>query len=540
MSLLLDRRRLLQLGTFGAGALVVPGTAAALVAARGFTHNVASGEPSQNGVLLWTRYVGSGETKLAAEVAESDSFDRLVAGGEAVASPGRDHTAKVTVTGLQPNRWYYYRFRAPNGDVSPVGRTRTLPDGPVGRFALGVFSCSNLPFGWFNAYAHAAVRSDLDLLVHLGDYLYEYERGKYPGFDRALPGRLIKPATEIVHLTDYRLRHAAYRADPDLRRLHQAFPIIAMWDDHELTNNAWKNGAENHQPDKEGDWEIRKATAMRAYREWMPVSDHAYEEYRIGNLATIFRPETRVVGRVEQLSLDRVLKDQADPKAALIAFRDGPWKSAERTILGAEQEQRLAEGFRRSVASGVRWQVLAQQLIVGSLALSSKAAEWIGRNASEQTRRNTQIGLLASSLGLPMNMDMWDGYPAARDRLLKSAQEANANLVVLSGDSHNAWAFDLAQNGAPAGVEFAGQSVTSPGYEGFAPGVSTSDLAAGTMERNPQLKWANLERRGYMTVELTPARAIAEYVMLETVRQRSTALAGTHRMSVSHGSNRLA
>ena len=536
----LDRRRILQLGLFGAGAMSLPGTAAALATAAGFTHDVASGEPSQTSVLLWTRYVAASETKLVAEVAESDRFDRLIGGAEGIAAPDRDHTLRLTVSGLLPDRWYYYRFRAPNGDTSPVGRTRTLPDGPVARFSLGVFSCANLPFGWFNAYAHAAGRNDIDLMVHLGDYFYEYERGKYPRLEEALAGRLIEPANEALHLADYRLRYAAYRADPDLRRLHQNFPMIAMWDDHESANDSWQGGAENHQPESEGTWDARKTAAMRAYREWMPVSDNAFEEYRIGDLATIFRPETRLTGRAQQLSVARALAGQIDAKAALTAFRDGPWMAPERTILGLNQERTLADGFRRSVRSGARWQVLAQQIVMGSLALSPQAADWTIGTQNEQTRRRVEIGLLASSLGLPMNLDMWDGYPAARDRLLQSAQVADANLVVLSGDSHNAWAFDLAQSGAPAGVEFAGQSVTSPGYESYAPGVSTEALAAGTIERNPALKWANLERRGYMAVELTPAAATAEYVLLDTVRTRSTAIAGTHRMTVRHGTNRLA
>src|SRR4030095_9193496 len=357
--LLLDRRRILQLGAFGAGALAVPGTAAALASARGFTHNVASGEPSQNSVLLWTRYVSPGETKLAAEVSTSDGFDRVIAGGEAAASPDRDHTAKVTVSGLEPNLWYYYRFRAPNGETSPVGRTRTLPDGPVGRFALGVFFCSTLPFGWFNAYGHAAGRHDLDLIVHLGDYLYEYQRGRYPEADEALPGRLIDPASEIFHLADYRLRHAAYRADPALRRLHQTFPMVAMWDDHESANNSWRDGAENHQPATEGAWQSRKAAAVRAYREWRAVSDNAYEEYRIGDLATLFRPDTRLAGRSEQLSLTAALAGKQDLAAAIAAFRASVWRDTARTMMGLEQERLLTNGLQRSMASGTRWQGLA-------------------------------------------------------------------------------------------------------------------------------------------------------------------------------------
>lgn len=532
----LDRRLLLQFGAFGAGALAIPGAAAA-IAARGFTHGVASGEPSQNSVLLWTRYVSARDTMLHAEVSESPSFERVVDGGSVTASAEHDHTAKLTATGLQPGRWYYYRFRAANGDVSPVGRTRTLPDGPVGRFGLGVFSCSNLPFGWFNAYAHAAVRDDLDVMVHLGDYLYEYQRGRYPAESASLPGRLIDPASEIIQLADYRLRHAAYLADPDLCRLRQSFPLIAMWDDHESANNSWIGGAENHQPATEGAWAVRKAAAARAYREWLPVADSDYQEYRIGDLATIFRPETRLTGRTIEHTLAEAAAG-ADLKAALTAFRDGPWQDPSATIMGLDQERRLAEGLRRSAADGVRWQVLAQQVLMGSVFTPPEAVDWLGPNADARSKTHRQIELIASSLNLPENLDSWDGYPAARSRLLKSAQDANANLVVLSGDTHNCWAYDLDQGGAPAGVELAGQSVTSPGLESEIP-VSPSDAEQAVMRRNPALKWANFERRGYLSVEITPSHVTGEWNFLETIRQRSTALAGSHRMRVAHGSNRL-
>ncbi len=536
----LDRRRLLQLGAFGAGALAVPGTAAALASARGFTHNVASGEPSQNSVLLWTRYVSPGETKLAAEVSASDSFDKVIAGGEAMASPDRDHSAKVTVSGLEPNLWYYYRFRAANGETSPVGRTRTLPDGPVGRFALGVFSCSNLPFGWFNAYGHAAIRRDLDLMVHLGDYLYEYERGKYADADEALPGRIIDPASEIIHLTDYRLRHASYRADPDLRRLHQNFPMVAMWDDHESANDSYRDGAQNHQPETEGPWEMRKAAAVRAYREWMPVSDAGYTEYRIGDLATLFRPETRLTGRTKQLSMAAALAGKQDIAAALADFRNHQWRDPARTLMGLEQERLLYAGLSKSTAAGTRWQVLGQQVLVGSTSVSPQFAAWVSAGSDPDARQRAALGLAAAKAGLPFNMDAWDGYPAARERLFKAALEANANLVVLSGDSHNAWGFDLDLGGTPAGVEFGGHSVTSPGYEHSFPKVDPNDFAKELVEHNRQLKWANTRDRGYLTVVLTPKRAIGEWLFLDTIRERSTALAGTHRMAVQRGSNRLA
>jgi alkaline phosphatase D len=534
----LDRRRLLHLGMFGASALVIPGTALAISSARGFTHGIASGEPSQNSVLLWTRYVGKGETRLTAEVAESATFNRIVASGEAMASAASDHTAKVTVSNLQPGRWYYYRFRSPDGASSPVGRTRTLPDGPTARFAMGVFSCSNIGFGWFNAYAHAASRTDLDAVVHLGDYFYEYARGTYPSRQEAVAGRL-PIGGELIHLTDYRLRHAAYRADPDLQRMLRNFPLIAMWDDHESANDSWVGGAENHQPKTEGPWEPRKQAAIKAYREWMPVGDETYAEYRVGDLATVFRPETRLTARTHQLWLEGDVKGKPDQEALIKAFRDGPWSDPSRTLMGAAQERQLADGFRQSAAAGVRWQVLAQQVVMGPLSLPAEASDWLPADADQNSRESTRVGVLASSLGLPFNFDDWNGYPAARARVLRSAQEANANLVVLSGDSHNAWAIDLEQGGARAGVEFAGQSVTSPGWETDVRQVSPRDIERALIARNKDLRWANLERRGYFSLELTPDRATSEYQLLDTIRQRSTALAGTHRMSVERGANRL-
>ena len=539
MSFEIDRRRLLRLGAFGAGALAIPGMALAVSAARGFSHGVASGEPSQNSVLLWTRFVGRGETRLAAELADNESFDRVIPGGEAVASPRGDYTAKVVVNDLAPNRWYFYRFRAPDGTTSPVGRTRTLPDGPVGRFALGLFSCSNIGFGWFNAYGHAAGRSDLDLIVHVGDFYYEYQRGDYPSVAESVAGRLIRADHDAIDLTDYRLRHAAYRADPDLRRLMQNFPWVAMWDDHESANDSWMGGAENHHPKAEGPWDARKAASVRAYREWMPVSDATYEEYRIGDLATIFRPETRLTGRTHQLWLEGEVKGKPDLEARIKAFRDGPWSDPSHSMMGADQEKKLADGFRRSTAAGVRWQVLAQETVMGRTLLPKQATGWLGPHPSQSARASTEIGLIAASLGLPFWFDNWDGYPAARSRLLRSAQEASANLIVLSGDSHNAWGFDLDEGGKPAGVEFAGQSVTSPGYEADLAQVNSRDLERAFMERNPLLKWANLDRRGYVSVELTPDRATGEWQMLDTIRKRSTTLAARHSMSVTRGTNRL-
>jgi alkaline phosphatase D len=537
--MLIDRRLLLKGAALGAGVLALPAWAQVL-AARGFTHDVASGEPGPDRVMLWTRYIPeAGATgRLRWQISRDAEFTMVVAAGETEAAPERDWCVKPVATGLAPGGWYYYRFLDAAGQTSPVGRTRTLPDGPVGKFTLGVFSCSNLPFGHFNAYAHAAARADIDLMIHLGDYIYEYPVGTYPSLDQAVAGRLIQPATEIIALADYRLRYASYRSDPDLQRLHRMFPMVMMWDDHETANNSWVGGAQNHQPETEGPWDVRKAAITQAYREWMPISDEAWTRYRIGNLADLFRPETRLTGRDKQFEVSDILRDRPDRAGALTQFRDGPWQEPARSVLGLEQERWLTEGLRRSTGEGVKWQILGQQVIMGSMSFAPEIVNLLGESMTDALRQRAELVLAQSQAGLPMNLDMWDGYPAARTRLLGSSQEADANLIVLSGDSHNAWAFELPNAGMPAGTEFAVHSVTSPGNEGSIP-ADPAEVARAYVGHNEQLKWADTSRRGYLTVELTPQRATGEWVFMDTVRERSLVLAGRHTMRVAHGTNRF-
>lgn len=536
-----DRRGFFIGGAAGMAALATPLRAAGF--GTGFTHNVASGEPGQDRVLLWTRHVGTGGAeKLRYEVAEDSAFSRIASGGEALAGPERDWCAKPVATGLQPGRWYYYRFIAPDGSISPIGRTRTLPDGAVDRFRIALFSCSNYGFGLFNAYGHAAQQGDFDLAIHVGDYIYEYPQGAYPALDKALAGRILSPAGEIVALADYRLRYATYRSDPDLQRLHQLYPMIAGWDDHESSNDSWRDGAQNHQPDTEGEWGVRKEAAIRAYREWLPVSDEAYwARYDIGTLASLFKLETRLTARDKQLTLPAISAqtDPAEVDRLFAAFRDGAWADPARTVLGQTQEQWLISGLRDSVRSGRRWQVLAQQVIMGSLAMPTDLAGGLAETMPDAAKARFLAGLAASRNDVPSSMDGWDGYPAARARILSAAQEAQANLVVLSGDSHNGWAFDLDQGGKAAGVEFAGQSVTSPGAESWASYATPDQLARAMVARNGQLRWVDTSRRGYVALELTPARVTGEWRFMDTIRQRSTALSGTHRMSAPAGVNRF-
>lgn len=541
MTIHLDRRLLLKAGTLGLAALATPGVAAILTA-RGFTHGVASGEPSGQSVLLWTRYAASGDTRLRAEVARDAGFTQVVSGGEVVASPANDCCAKVTVDGLEPDSWYFFRFIAPDGSMSAVGRTRTLPTGDCQRFGIGLFSCSNLPYGWFNAYGHAAARQDLDLLVHVGDYIYEYGAGTYP--EVPVAGRMLAPDHEILTLADYRLRYAAYRSDPDLQALHQRFPMLAQWDDHELANDAWKDGAENHQRETEGEWSVRKAIAERVYREWMPVSDAAYNSFQIGSLATLFRPETRITGRVEQLDLGKAMLANgpapADVARSLAAFRDGAWQDPSRTVMGMKQEQWLSDGIRASAKGGTRWQVLAQQIVMGPLKAPAQLGDLVTADVPAKAKAALTAIAAAAKLGLPYNMDSWDGYPAARERLLRAAREAEANLVVLSGDSHNAWGQNLSLDGAAAGVEYAGHAVTSPGFETYLPGTDPKVLARAIQSANPGLSLCDTSRRGYVSLDLTPERVQGTWHFMDTIATRSIAGVTNEQRTVAWGTRRFA
>lgn len=538
----IDRRLLLQTGALGLAGLATPG-AAQLLTARGFTHGVASGEPSASSILLWTRYVAEADTSLRVEMAGDAAFTKILAGCEVVASPANDSCAKVTLTGLPENRWLYYRFIAPDGTLSPVGRTRTLPQGRCDRFKLGIFSCANMGFGYFNAYAHAAERGDIDLAVHLGDYFYEYGYGTYPSTKAWVSGRAVQPTHEAVALADYRLRYQSYRADPDLRRLHQTLPMIAQWDDHEYANDPWVGGAQNHQPE-EGDWEVRKQAARKAWTEWMPVSDAYWRSYDVGDLATIQLPETRITARAKQFDYGEIIAGKANVEAALKAFRDGEWHDASRSLMGADQEAWLAKGLATSVKRGTRWQVLAQQVIMGGTVSPPEAANWVGPDAPDYVRQRSTMAQLAAKVGLPFNLDSWDGYPAARERLYTFAQAADANLIVLTGDTHNGWAFDLidkggGKKGTRVGVEFAGQSVSSAGLENSTRGVSEADRVTALRGANPHLKWANTESRGYMTVALGRDHATSEWVFMDTVQKRSLGVKGSATQRVVRGTNRL-
>ena len=473
-----------------------------------FRHGVASGDPLADRVILWTRVTvpdAPAPVEVGWRVARDPELRDVVASGRARASAARDYTVKVDASGLEPGETWYYGFEAAGHD-SPVGRTRTLPAGSPDGLRLAFCSCSCLPWGFFNAYAHIAERDDLDAVLHLGDYLYEHANGEYG--DGTELGRIPEPDREIVSLADYRARHAQYKADPDAQAMHRSHPFIGVWDDHEITNDAWMGGAQNHQ-DREGGWPERRESAVRAYFEWMPIREQSepsaariYRAFRFGDLAELTMLDTRLVGR-----------DRPDRAAA-----DEP----SRSLLGREQERWLFDRLDACERDGVAWKVLGQQVMLGALRRSD---------------------------GEILSADKWDGYAASRRRLFDQLERGGTDdTVVLTGDFHSSWALDLPRDPySPAGydpatgrgslaVEFLAPGISAPGYLDAEKGrARAATLRAG----NPHVHWIDFLHRGYGVLDLDRKRARCDWVFVDTVRERRTDARLAKSFQTMRGRNHL-
>lgn len=504
-----------------------------------FTHGIASGDPLADRVVLWTRIAPRLQPQhpVQWELALDLGFRQVVRRGTAFARASADWTVKVDATGLPPGHVLYYRFQA-LGRTSMTGRTKTLPISPVAQVRLAVFSCSNYPAGYFHVYAEAARVADLDAAVHLGDYLYEYGRDGYASQDAAALGRESDPPSEILALDDYRRRYAQYRSDPDLQTLHAAVPMIAVWDDHEIANDAWREGAQNHQPATEGPFAARKAAALQAYHEWMPTRlpepsrpERLWRSFTFAQLVDLHMLDTRLAGRDLQLDYaDYIGAGGFD--AARFAADIG---SASRQLLGAEQTAWLTQ---RLASTSAKWTVLGQQVLMGRMnvpaplvLLQISFADYSALLVKAQTAPGTltpqELAILAQP-SIPYNLDAWDGYAAARETVLGAARALDKNLVVLAGDTHNAWASDLRDvAGRQVGVEFATPSVSSPGLEAFFPNENPVAVAAGLEQIIGPLVYANTKDRGFMLVTATPDECRAEWRFVSSVKTASyTAFTG--------------
>ena len=445
---------------------------------------------------------------------------------------GADWTAKAAPAGLAPGRTYHYRFRA--GDaVSPTGRAKTLPDGPLAEARFAVVSCSNYPFGHFNVYDQIARRDDLDAVLHLGDYIYEYGPDGYGGESGARLGRPHDPPHEIVSLADYRRRHAQYKADPASRAMHAAHCLIAIWDDHETADNSWAEGANNHDPATEGEWAARKRAALQAYYEWMPIRDpepgrlreSIFRSFSFGDLLTLAALETRLLARGAQLNFNDFGPSLRTPQDVAAFKRDVLWDRG-RNMLGDEQLAYLEGVFRASVAKGQPWRLLANQIIMAQVTAPdlSPHVDEAGIQELEKSWDQARAFVEASKLGLPTNLDAWDGYPAARERFYEVAARTGAKegLIVVTGDTHTWWANDLRrQDGTPMGVELGVHSVTSPSpYRKAFLGGKGAEYALLTNQENKAVRYLSGEDHGYIDLKIARDRAEAKFLAVDTVDER--------------------
>ena len=531
----INRRSLL--GLLGAGvALPVDAAGPPPATAVVFAHGVASGDPTIAGAILWTRVTPADPSRVApVDVRwEVTDADKVVASGIAQARPSRDWTVKVEPRTLKPGRDYRYAFVV--GDVrSSQGRFRTLPVGTTPDVVFAVATCALYTGGFFNAYRAIADLPRVDAVVHLGDYIYEYGMDGYGGSIGKRIGRLTDPPHEIVTLAGYRRRHANYKADADLQACHARAAMIAVWDDHETANDSWTGGAENHQPATEGDWKTRKAAAMQAYFEWMPIRDplpgRPWEainrSFQFGDLATLTMVETRLLARSEQTEIDR--HTDAAFFAAAIKTRADP----RREMLGEGQRHWLEGELSASVRAGKPWQILGNQVVMARV----NGVDVDPAKVAEVYRPAVAAGAAARAAGLPFNLDGWDGYPAARERLYASFRRAKSRPVVLSGDSHAFWANRLSDaSGTPVATEIGATAITSISIGDVMPDVPVGRMLA---DANEEVLFCDQHAKGYVLLTLTPATARAELRAVSTVMKPEWAARTVATFEVKAGETEL-
>jgi len=435
-----------------------------------FYHGVSSGDPLSDAVIIWTRITlnGTDPVNVNWRMATDTLFNNIVASGVALTDSSTDWTINVDVTGLSTDTWYYYDFEY-NGASSIIGRTRTAPTGGVDHLRFGVVSCQSYEHGYYHAYKEMSERNDMDCILHLGDYIYEYQVG---GYSANINGRENEPTNETIDLSDYRTRYSHYRLDPDLRAAHQQYPFIIVWDDHETANNSYSDGAQNHTEGGEGIWAERKAFGIRANTEWLPIRlpdpndpSKRFRDFSFGDLVDISMLDTR-------------LYDRDEP---------GSGADATRSLLGYEQRHWLYDNLSNSSA---QWKLIGQQVMVAPLTI----------------------------FGIPVNNDQWDGYPAERDSLFDHIfNNSIDNTVVLTGDIHTSWANDLpgssynsGTGAGSAGVEFVVTSITSASFP--IPVGQNIIIAA-----NPHMKYVDLTKKGYLILDVTTDAAQSDWFYVTDV-----------------------
>ncbi|MEL7118531.1 MAG: alkaline phosphatase D family protein [Bacteroidota bacterium] len=474
-----------------------------------FYHSVASGDPLEDAVIIWTRITPEFEGTVEGKwmVAKDVNMTEVVKEGTFETDVDKDYTVKVDVTGLETNTYYYYQFEALE-KKSPVGRTKTIPEGTVDQLQFAIVSCSNFEAGFFNAFGRIAELENIDAVLHLGDYIYEYAQGVYG--DTTL-GRLHLPNKEIIELQDYRTRYSQYRLDEDFQKAHQMHPFITIWDDHEITNNSYQTGAQNHQPEEEGDYNIRKGLARQAYYEWLPIRDneekHLYRSFSYGNLVDLIMLDERLAGRSAQVD----------------SITQAGFDSPERSMLGKEQLAWFKEELSNSDA---QWKLIGNLVIFSKLDIS--ALGWRG----------------------VINTDAWDGYPAEQNDIISYIKSNKIeNVIFVTGDTHRAWAFEVPEtidaykvdSTATVAIEFGATSITSANTDERV-GVDTVlmiEKRSMDPEYNPHMKYNNQRDHGYILLTLSSSEATAQFRVVQSIREKTPVEKTDKTISVKSGSHDL-
>lgn len=524
----IDRRKALALLGLGAATPAAAQTVRPLGVT--FQHGVASGDPLQDRVVIWTRITPESPHGEIAYTWSLNPLDRRAGGGKkgsGVTGPDRDYTVKVDVTGLEPGRAYTFAFEA-EGVRSPVGLTRTLPQGPTKDAVIATTSCALYPNGYFNAYQAIADLPRVDIVLALGDYIYEYGgEGSYGMDSPVAKARPHDPPHELLTLADYRRRHAQYKSDPGLQAAHAKAAWIVAWDDHETANDSYSTGAQNHDPDKgEGDWDARKAIALKAYYEWMPIrepdpgvglAEASRRTFPVGDLVSIIMLETRLTARDKQLTYDADLR-VVDGKPDIEAFKARLADPARR-IMSAQQEGWMGALMAASAKVRRPWQVIASGVVMGRLRLPDPEADFppgaldkLDDAARRRLRRWTPL----AKAGMPYGLDMWDGYPADRERVYDMIKKAGGRPVVVSGDSHAFWANELSDAaGKRVAVEFGTTGITSPGGGD----ALDFDVGAAFAKVSPEVVFCDQKAKGFVLLTFTRDKVKAEMMAVSTIHE---------------------
>jgi len=495
-----------------------------------FKHGVASGDPLSDRVILWTRVTPEkpGPVAVKLEVSSNKNFTSVVFSKTLRTNSLSDYTIKYDFSIkniLNSGDTFFYRFNS-QSSMSDVGRTKTLAT-DINKIKLGVFSCSNFPAGFFNAYQAAAEKSELDLWLHLGDYLYEYPMGGYGTTNAEKLGRVPSPSHEMITLSDYRMRHAQYKLDEGSKALHKNAPLVAVWDDHEFANDTWKKGAENHSIDgSEGDFFSRRAAAIRAYHEWMPIREQKnkrkiFREFKVGKFIQLLMLDTRQFQRDRQIQPKDYLSESGFNKASFYSDLN----STKRNLLGTEQ---LAWIKNKVNSEKFDWTILGQQVLMTKL----KFPDLTKMLKKEDVPSFLKPYLKFLGLGIPSNLDAWDGYPAERKKLYDVMQESNTDFISLAGDTHNAWVSELTNSaGQKIGIELAAPSVSSPGITD-AIKIDKKQFADEIVQINSELTWMDPEHRGYLTLEFGKDQMEAKFNFIKELQKVDSTISSTQIFKV--------